>query len=78
MTSEEGEQKPKKKRIKSIVNFSALGMQIVAIIWGGSYLGSWIDNKYEIKGNWFTLALVLISVTVSIYYTIKRLNQLNK
>ncbi len=68
----------KNKPLNQYLNYSALGLQIVIFIWGGATLGNWLDEKYPSDKKWFTLALVLISVTIAMIYTVKRLNQLNK
>ena len=62
----------------SILQYSGLGMQIAIIIGGGSWLGSWLDEKYQTERSWFTLGLVLLSVTLAMVYAIKTLNRLNK
>ncbi len=65
----------KNKSLRQYLNYSALGLQIVAIIGGGAFLGSWLDKKYPSDINWFTLALVLISVALSMAYVVNKINK---
>lgn len=66
------------KRPPSIIRYSGLGLQIALIIGGFSWLGKWLDTKYEIERNWFTLGFVLFGVTLAIWYAIRTLNKINK
>ena len=79
MASEEIENDNKPQRGKtSILRYSGLGMQIALIIGLGSWFGSWLDDQFPMEKNWFSLAMVLLSVSFAMYYAIKTLNRLNK
>ncbi|MCH9823030.1 MAG: AtpZ/AtpI family protein [Bacteroidetes bacterium] len=71
-------QKEEEKKNPSIINYSGLGLQTVLIIGLGAYGGSLLDAKYQLDKSWFTLLFVLVSVTISIAYTIRTLNKWNK
>ena len=58
--------------------YSSLGIQVAVIVGGFAYLGKWLDEKYPMEKRWFTLALVLFGVAVSIYYVIRQLNEMNE
>lgn len=68
----------KEKKGRSILSYSGLGMQTALIIGLGSWFGSWLDERYALEKNWFTLLFVLLSVSLSIGYTIRTLNRWNK
>lgn len=63
--------------MRPVVVFSSLGMQIAVVVGGAGYFGRWLDAKYHNPKPWFTVALVVVAVSVSIYYTIRQLNELN-
>jgi hypothetical protein len=71
------EEKPKKSRIQQIARYSGLGFQTVGIIGGGAWLGSLLDDKYEVEKNWFTLAFVIVFIVISMAYTVRTLNKFN-
>ena len=74
------QEEPKKyhKTVKRIYNLSTLGIQIAAFIFAGSWVGNWLDEKYQTDKSWFTLGFVLLTTALAMYYAIVRLNQLNK
>jgi len=78
MKEKKPKEDPKNKPLNQYLNYSALGFQIVAFVLGGVWVGNWLDEKYPSDRKWFTLAMVLISVTIAMIYTVKRLNQINK
>ncbi len=52
-------------------------IQMGAIIFLLSYLGSWLDDKYPNKYSAFTIIFSLLSVFLSLYNVIKQVNNLN-
>lgn len=68
----------KKSKAGAVLQYSGLGMQIAIIIGGGSYFGRWLDDNYGGEKNWFTLGMVLLSVTLAMAYAIFTLNRINK
>lgn len=69
--------KDRDKSKPTFINYSGLGLQTVLIIGLGAYLGSLLDDKYQLDKNWFTLGLILLSVGLSMAYTIRTLNKWN-
>ena len=59
----------------SIVNYSSLGLQTVAVIGGLAYLGQQLDDYYQLNKNWITLGLVLLGTAASMWYTIHTLKK---
>jgi ATP synthase protein I len=45
--------------------------QMAVIIFGGSYLGAYLDGRFEMKKPIFTATLALFSVFLAIYFVIK-------
>lgn len=67
-----------KKQLNTYARYSSLGIQIAIIVGAGAWLGNWLDEQYPSSRKWFTLALVLISVTLAMIYAVRQLNQMNK
>ncbi|MNN96224.1 putative F0F1-ATPase subunit [compost metagenome] len=51
-----------------------MGVTIYLFYW----VGSWLDNKYAIAGDWGMKGLTLLGVVVSLYQFIRQANQINK
>ncbi|MBP9847979.1 MAG: AtpZ/AtpI family protein [Flavobacterium sp.] len=51
--------------------------QMGLIIFGFSYLGSWLDTKYLNTEAYFLKGITLLGVVVALYNVIKQVNQLN-
>ena len=54
-----------------------IGAQMGVTIFLGAYLGKWLDEKYPMGKKWFTIALTLFAVAVSLYMVLKQVNKLN-
>ncbi|HAD96545.1 MAG TPA: hypothetical protein DCG19_04010 [Cryomorphaceae bacterium] len=67
-----------KRQLNTYARYSSLGIQMAVIVGGGAWLGNWLDEKYPSNRKWFTLACVLVSVTLAIIYVIRQLNSMNK
>lgn len=51
--------------------FSALGIQMGAIIALFTWLGTYLDNKYQTKTPWWTIGLSLFGVTAGLILVIR-------
>ncbi len=60
-----------KKPLNNWIKYSGMGIQMAAIITGGTLGGIEIDKKLNLKFPVFTLSLTLLSVFLAIYYFIK-------
>jgi len=69
---------PPKKQPNTFIVLSGVGAQMGVTIWLGAQLGKWLDEKYPLDKNWFTIACVLFAVGISIYNLIVQVNRLNK
>ena len=69
--------KPKKKQLNKYLALTSISFQIGITIYLGSYIGKYLDAKYALEKNWFTITFVLLALIISIYSLIKQLNKLN-
>lgn len=68
---------PKSENVRPVLEYSSLGIQITVLVGGAAYFGKWLDEKYNTSKPWFALVFVLLAVALSIYYTIRQLNNIN-
>lgn len=54
----------------NFAKYSGLGIQMLAIIGLGTWLGVWLDGRFGI-GPWGTVVLMLLSVFVAMYQVIR-------
>ena len=64
--------------LKQLALLSRIGIQMVAIIAVGTFIGVNLDEAYPNQNNLFTLILTLTSVVISIYYVIRRVISASK
>ena len=64
--------------LKQLALLSGIGIQMVAIIAVGTFIGVNLDEAYPNQNNLFTLILTLTSVVISIYYVIRRVISASK
>lgn len=67
-----------KKALNTWVRFSAIGMQMGAIIAGGAWLGNYLDNRNQNETPVWTLVCTLSGVGIGLYLVIKEVIQLSK
>jgi len=48
------------------------------LIFAFSYLGQWLDIKYQNKSELFTKSITLLGVFLALYNVIRQVNELNK
>jgi len=73
MENEPNSQKPKKGLPNDYARYSAMGFQIVAIIFMGVFGGYKLDVFLGLKFPIFTIILSLLSVFGAIYFVVKDL-----
>jgi F0F1-type ATP synthase assembly protein I len=71
-------QKKKLTNISKYAQFSALGIQMGAVIGFFSWLGVYLDDKYEFKTGWCTIVLSLFGITVALYLIISKAIKITK
>lgn len=70
--------KSKKEQLKTYARFSGVAIQMGAIITGCALLGSWLDKKYNPKGQLYTLVFTLFGVFAAMYLVIKEVINISK
>lgn len=66
-----------KNQAKYWLSLTGIAVQMGVIIYLGSWLGGWLDEKYQKENNMFTILLTLSAVVVSMYLVIKQTKKLN-
>jgi ATP synthase protein I len=61
---------PQSPRGSNFAKYSGLGIQMLAIIGLGTWLGVWLDAKFG-SSPWATVILMLLSVFVAMYQVIR-------
>lgn len=70
-------EKPKQS-VNTWIRFSAIGMQMGAIIAGGAWLGNYLDARNANQTPIWTLVCTLTGVAIGLYLVIKEVIQLSK
>jgi len=70
--------KPNKKKLSPFIRFSSLGIQMGVIIAFFTWLGFYLDKKYNSKTPWWTIGLSLFGVVSSLYLVIKEVMSMGK
>lgn len=66
---------PGSNRLQAIAKYSGLAFQMLAIIGGSTWLGTWLDARFESKNPWFTIGLMLLGVFVALWQVIRSLTK---
>ncbi|MEZ4990443.1 MAG: AtpZ/AtpI family protein [Saprospiraceae bacterium] len=74
MQEEEEDKKDEiRKTSQSYMKYSGMAIQMGVIILVGTYLGTWLDERFQTKTPWFTVGLALFSIFAALYVTLKDL-----
>ncbi len=68
----------KKSPLNTAIQLTGVGAQMGVTIFLGAQLGKWLDEKYPLDKNWFTIGFTLFAVVISLYNLIQQVNRLNK
>jgi hypothetical protein len=55
------------------LKFGSLGVQMAVLIYLGSELGKYLDQKYPSEKNWYTMVCILGAVGISFYQLIREM-----
>ena len=69
--------KNKKKQPKRFLILTVVASQMGITIYLGATLGKYLDEKYQTSKPWFTIALTLVALVISLYSVLKTLNKIN-
>ncbi len=73
------EKKPsKKQQYNTYLKFSAIAIQMGAIIGLGSWAGHALDEKYQTSKPYFTIVFALVSIAAALYLVIKEVLSIGK
>jgi F0F1-type ATP synthase assembly protein I len=61
--------------LNSYIKYAGLAFQMLVIIGGMTYLGNYLDNKWQFNTPWMTICLALLGVTAAMYQVIKSVNK---
>lgn len=67
--------KAPQKRLQSYLRYSGLGVQMIASVLFGTWLGQWIDERVAWEFPVFTIILALAFLSGSFYILIRDLNR---
>lgn len=68
---------PDIKQVSTFARFSAVGIQMGAIIGLFTWLGTYLDAKFSTKTPWWTIGLSLFGVIVGLYLVIREVIAMN-
>ena len=75
MTNNSNQDKKKRNKWIALIN---IPVQMGVVIFLFSWIGSWLDKKYENVENPNQMLFTLIGVFLALYNVIRQVNQLNK
>jgi len=67
----------KNKSNNTYLKLSSAAFQMAAVIGGFTWLGTWLDQKFQ-TSSLFTVVLALLGVGIGLYLIIKEVNALNR
>ena len=67
----ENQKETNRKSANVFMRYSGMAFQMIAVLLVAAYSGQWLDDRYNNTQPWFTLVLLLIGVTASMYLIIK-------
>ncbi len=67
-----------KRKLSTFARFSSAGIQMGVIIALFTWLGTWLDSKYQTKTPWFTIGLSLFGVIAALVIIIREVIQMSK
>ena len=67
----ENQKETNRKSANVFMRYSGMAFQMIAVLLVAAYSGQWLDDHYNNTQPWFTLVLLLIGVTASMYLIIK-------
>lgn len=61
----------KKKQLNTYARFSGIAMQMGVTIAGGVWTGSWLDKRYEVYPQLFTIIFSLVAIFAALFLVIR-------
>lgn len=67
-----------RRKLSKFARFSSLGIQMGAIIALFTWLGTYLDGKYQVNPPWWTIGLSLFGVIASLTLVIREVMKMSK
>lgn len=71
-------EKKSDKKVNKWLVFTSMPVQMGVTIYVFYWLGTWVDEKYAIEGEWWMKGLTMFGVILSLYQFIKQVNYINR
>ncbi|MBD2723716.1 MULTISPECIES: AtpZ/AtpI family protein [Hymenobacter] len=75
MSSPSSPPPPGPNRLQAVAKYSGLAFQMLAIIGGATWVGTWLDGHFHTQNPWFTIGLALLGVFVAMFQVIRSLTK---
>ena len=62
-------------RGRAMAKYSGIAFQMLGIIGGFTWLGMWLDERYQSNNPWFTVGLMLVGVFLAMFQIIRSLTK---
>lgn len=67
-----------KGKVNKWLVFTTMPFQMGATIYLFYWIGTWMDDKYAVEGEWWTKAFTMIGVIASLTQFIRQANRISK
>jgi len=66
------------KKSSKFIALTGVAFQMGLTIYLGAALGKYLDDKFPMDKNWFTIILTLVAVIISFYNLLRQINKINE
>jgi hypothetical protein len=74
----EPEKKESSRKPSHYLVLTGIATQMGIIIVAFGYLGKYLDGKYPMDKQWWTIGLTFLGVAIALYLVVKQVNRLNE
>lgn len=68
----------KKQKLSPYLRLTSAGLQMAGVITSFTYLGYFLDGKFQLSTPWWTIFLGLTGVAAGLYLIIREVMEINK
>lgn len=68
----------KKQKLSPYLRLTSAGLQMAGVITSFTYLGYFLDEKFQLTTPWWTISLGLTGVAAGLYLIIREVMEINK
>lgn len=65
-------------KVNKWIVFTSMPFQMGVTIYLFYWLGTWMDTRYEVEGEWWTKGMTMLGVVSSLYSFIRQANRISK